>query len=318
MLYEDPNDDGDPSDAILLESVDTVVEDPGTNQFTDTRIAPTRVEGTFFIAAVYRGHPSGVSPAPLDQSSESQQASWVALNGANELDEEDLPSNGLFANLDALGFPGNWLLRANGTSDIVAFSPEQGIVDPGESQDVTVTINAEELPPGEYGGNIRFTNNDPENNPLDVPYDIAIDAGPPQIVLTPRTLEFDDQLVGGTLTETFEITNLGSDTLAVSGIGSGSEDFTALTTSVPELAFEETAEVEVEFTPTETGVRVGTIAIESNAEEKPTAEVAVVGEGLAAPAIAADPESFDVTVPFGEDSTLEETLLVSNTGAGRT
>ena len=316
LVYDDPNNDGDPSDAVLLERVEATSQNPHTDEFQVVNIDPTAVEGTFFIGVVYRDYEDGQFPAPIDESSDPQGASWIVAD-AQGVNEEDLGDNALGPdNLDDIGFPGNWLLRADGGEQIVAVSPDEGTVDPGSSQDLTVTFDGTSADPGMYDGSIRLVSNDFANSPLDIPVELFIDAGPPQIVLDPRTLEFEDRLVGGTGTQTFEITNLGSDTLQVSSITSTADDFVPLTTSVPELAYAESAEVEVEFAPSETGVRVGTIAIESNAEEKPTAEVAVVGEGFAAPEIAADPESFDVTVPFGEDETLEETLLVSNAGAG--
>ncbi len=318
LIYEDPNDDGDPSDAVLLDRVEVTVESPHTDEFTEASIAPTQVEGVFFIAALYADQQGGANaefPAPQDQDT-SQGASWIiGSTTPNSFDAEDLGANDVPpANVDDVDLPGNWLLRADAGAPIVAVAPNEGTVEPGGSQDLTVTFDGTASDPGNYEGNISLFSNDFANSPLDVPVELFIDAGPPQIVLDPRTLEFDESLVGSTSTLAFEVTNLGSDTLEVANITSAAGDFTPLTTSAGPLAYNETAEIEVEFTPSETGVRVGTIAIESNAENKPTAEVAVVGEGLAAPSIAADPESFDVTVPFEE--TLEETLLVSNAGEG--
>ncbi len=318
LIYEDPNDDGDPSDAVLLDRVEVTVESPHTDEFTEASIAPTQVEGVFFVAALYadqQGGPNAEFPAPQDQDT-SEGASWIiGSTTPNSFDAEDLGANDVPpANVDDIGLPGNWLLRADAGAPIVAVAPNEGTVEPGGSQDLTVTFDGTAADPGNYEGNITLFSNDFANSPLDVPVELFIDAGPPQIVLDPRTLEFDERLVGSTGTLSFDITNLGSDTLEVANITSGADDFTPLTTSAGPLAYNETAEIEVEFTPSETGVHVGTIAIESNAENKPTAEVAVVGEGLAAPSIAADPEAFDVTVPFEE--TLEETLLVSNAGEG--
>lgn len=318
LLYEDPNDDGDPTDAVLLERIDVTVQDPHTDTFTEGAISPTVVDGVFFVAALYadqQGGPDAEFPAPIDQDA-SQGASWiVGTTTPNGFDAEDLGANALPpSNVDELGFAGNWLLRADGGAPVVAVSPNEGTVTPGGSQDIAVTFDGTSADPGIYEGNITLFSNDFANSPLNVPVDLFIDAGPPQIVLEPEVVEFPDRLVGSTGTRSFRITNLGSDTLEVANITSTVDDFTPLTTSAGPLAYNESVEIEVEFAPSQTGVRVGTLAIESNAENKPTAEVAVVGEGLAAPALAVDPESFDVTVPIEE--TLQETLLVSNAGEG--
>ena len=314
LIYDDPTNNGDPSDAVLLARVDTETQLPHTDEFTVEAITPTSVSGVFFIAALYEGGAEDF-PAPLDEA-DPQGASWIVGNVTpNTFDAEDLTANEIPpANLIDVGFPGNWLLRADGTDNIVAFSPNEGLVGSGESEDVTVTINAEEIPPGQYEGVIRFVNNDPENSPLDVPYDITVDGGPPQIVVAPRLLEYEPRLVGASSSLSFTVLNEGGEPLVVENITSDSEDFTPLSTSVDSLGFGESATVAVAFSPTTTGVRVGTIAIESNAANRSSIEVAVVGEGLPAPEIAADPESFDVTVPIG--STVEDTLRISNVGAG--
>ncbi|PSQ82341.1 MAG: hypothetical protein BRD40_02815, partial [Bacteroidetes bacterium QS_1_65_9] len=48
-VYNDPNNDGDPSDAELLAQTEITVQDPGTNNFTTVSLPPTDVEGTFFV-----------------------------------------------------------------------------------------------------------------------------------------------------------------------------------------------------------------------------------------------------------------------------
>ena len=78
FLYDDPNNDGNPEDAVLLESVSTSIQAPESDEFTVGEITPTDVEGVFFIAAIVRGYVDGEFPAPLDESG-SQQASWTVF-----------------------------------------------------------------------------------------------------------------------------------------------------------------------------------------------------------------------------------------------
>ncbi len=111
-LYEDPNDDGNPFDAVLLTTETVGVTAPGTDQFTDVPITPTIVSGSFFVAALMQFTDAGEFPIPLDASPPANR-SFVASQfpqGAFNLD--DLTANlNPPSNIDV-----NWLLRADGVA----------------------------------------------------------------------------------------------------------------------------------------------------------------------------------------------------------
>ena len=50
LLFEDPNDDGNPDDGVLLTAVDFTPAATQSNTFTDVEITPTLVVGRFFVA----------------------------------------------------------------------------------------------------------------------------------------------------------------------------------------------------------------------------------------------------------------------------
>jgi hypothetical protein len=189
LVYEDPNDDGDPSDAVLLEQVTTEVQDPHTDEFTTESLSPTQVEGTFFVAALYEDQEADTFPAPMDESSEYQGASWAVGNTNNDINIEDLAANDVEpGNLDDLGYPANWLLRAEGGtgSSFVSVSPTSGTVPPDESQDLTAEFDAEGLEPGSIQeATINIGSNDEDQDPLPVPVtlDVTSDTAP-QITVT--------------------------------------------------------------------------------------------------------------------------------------
>ena len=191
LVYEDPNDDGDPTDAELLASVETTVQDPHTDTFVPESIAPTTVEGTFFIAALFQNQPAGQFPAPIDESSGSQQASWVIGNTSpGGFDVENLGNNDVApALLDDIGFPGNWLLRADGGATFVTVNPASGTVAPGESLDLTVNFDASGLDVDTYTGDIAFSSNDPANSPLLVPTTLEVTSAPYPFALSPESHE---------------------------------------------------------------------------------------------------------------------------------
>ena len=189
FVYEDPNDDGDPSDAVLLTEVATTVQDPGTDTFTTEAIAPTRVEGTFFIAALFQNQEPDTFPAPLDQSSGSQGASWIVGNTVQGgFNVDDLAANDLAPALtDDVGLPGNWVLRADGGATFVTVSPASGTVAPGESLEITATFDASGLDVDTYTGDVVFASNDPETPELGIPTTLEVTSAPYPFALSPAS-----------------------------------------------------------------------------------------------------------------------------------
>jgi len=115
LLYDDPNDDGNPIDAVLLYQTTTTVANADLDIFTDVNITPTLVSGGFCVAAIIWNHPAGEFPASIDWSSPSQLSSWIAYSNSPPFDIYNLGNpNHIRGLIDDFGFGGNWLLRAEG------------------------------------------------------------------------------------------------------------------------------------------------------------------------------------------------------------
>jgi hypothetical protein len=119
LLYDDPDNDGNPDDAVLLQSVWTTVQSFGV--FHRTSVTRTEVTGVFFVAALmnqYAENPQTGQvqqrPAARDTDS-SQGASWVAASvGFDTLDPTDLTGSAEtgVVNLEDIGRDSNLMLRA--------------------------------------------------------------------------------------------------------------------------------------------------------------------------------------------------------------
>jgi len=113
-VYEDPDDDGNPSTGPLqlVASASATVTDPAGASFQDIAIGPATVSGGFFVAALMT-HPAGSYPAAFDQSA-SAASSWIAGAAAAVIDPGDPFASVSIAPalIDSFGFPGNFLLRA--------------------------------------------------------------------------------------------------------------------------------------------------------------------------------------------------------------
>ncbi|MFH1998626.1 MAG: hypothetical protein ABIK28_03045 [Planctomycetota bacterium] len=113
-LWDDPNNDGNPTDAVLLASAATTVQDPGTNIFTLVPITPTTVSGRFFIGASC-DQAAGQYPGPMDESTSPYGGqAWVVGDTTYNFDATNLNNNDVApVELGSIGFPAYWLLRAS-------------------------------------------------------------------------------------------------------------------------------------------------------------------------------------------------------------
>jgi hypothetical protein len=119
-LWEDPDDDGDPSDAVLLAAAFTPVQQGDTDRLNAVPIPPTVVSGKFFAGAWSEQlcGPTGFNqyPGPLDRSVASLGRAWLAASlpptpfQPVNLNALSIPP----VELDSIGLPGVWLLRAVG------------------------------------------------------------------------------------------------------------------------------------------------------------------------------------------------------------
>lgn len=119
-IWEDPNDDGDPLDAILLSIASGSLQNPHTDILNPFPTPPTAVSGVFFVG-YFLSNESGEFPCAMDGSQYSNGRAWIAASltqgGFNPeaLSQNDFPP----ADVDSTGLtPGVWLLRAFGEGDV--------------------------------------------------------------------------------------------------------------------------------------------------------------------------------------------------------
>lgn len=129
FVWSDPNQDGNPSDALILASGSIVTASPGSSTFISADVPDVDFgsEGVGFFAGVVFDVFAGEFPAALDQTS-TRQRSWIAFDASEPftLDPANLAGvDNPPVLIDSLNFPGNWLLavtpkndcNANGTLD---------------------------------------------------------------------------------------------------------------------------------------------------------------------------------------------------------
>jgi hypothetical protein len=114
FVYEDNDDDGDPSTDVTLiwssTSGNTVMNED-TQVFNDYAVGPVAVRGVFFVGVLV----NGTFPAAIDQTA-SLGMSWAAINLTNLNDPLDAPGSLGVIDTFGAGLAGNWMLRALGGS----------------------------------------------------------------------------------------------------------------------------------------------------------------------------------------------------------
>lgn len=114
-VWDDPNNDGDPADAFLLQTTQTIVEDVPFGSFVTIPMPPTYVGRTgdsFFVGAYSVGEFLGDENFPMSfqEAWPSHLRSWFSF-GSTPADVTGPPGGEIYP-VTLTGYPGNWLLRA--------------------------------------------------------------------------------------------------------------------------------------------------------------------------------------------------------------
>jgi hypothetical protein len=118
-VWSDPNNDGNPSDGVLLGSVPGTIQNSGTDTFVTYTLSPavTLPAGatSFFVGDMTPAH-GGFEQfiQGIDENSVFHRQSWVAaMSSGAPVDINNLGNNDFIGLIDDFGIPGNWGIRAN-------------------------------------------------------------------------------------------------------------------------------------------------------------------------------------------------------------
>lgn len=112
-IWNDPTNDNDPNDAVFLDSAAGVLANPDTNTLNlYSFTSKVAVSGHFVVGCVVN-QPSGNYPGPMDETAPTTAFSWVCGDTTSSFDYNNLANNNVPpAACGSIGFPCNWLLRA--------------------------------------------------------------------------------------------------------------------------------------------------------------------------------------------------------------
>ena len=113
-VWDDPNNDGDPSDGVLLTQDSATITDIDNDVLNRVALGTSvNVTGKFIIGASVV-HAAGMFPGPRDLSQASLGRAWVTGVASGVFDPNVMAGNiGGPLEMDAINFPSVWMLSAD-------------------------------------------------------------------------------------------------------------------------------------------------------------------------------------------------------------
>ncbi|MBN1601842.1 MAG: choice-of-anchor D domain-containing protein [Chitinispirillaceae bacterium] len=202
-------------------------------------------------------------------------------------------------------------LRAAGPTWLTASPMAGGIVAPGDSAAVSVTVTPTGLFGGRYEGEVMIGTDDPVHQQLRVAVATDIE-GFRSLTITPTSVNFGAIWAGARDTIQIRLSNSGNETTIVNSVSSSNPLFVAAGTFPLTIAPSGSVQIPVIYQPVNIGNHSGIITFNSNAEDNPSINVSCTGTGTNPPSITVTPQSISSRVIAGDSAT--HTVTISNSG----
>lgn len=194
----------------------------------------------------------------------------------------------------------------------LSISPNQGVIAPAASQNLSVKFNALGVNSGTYSTWIHFNSNDPKNL-TDSVYCVMTVVGAPDFRISQQAgcLDFDTLIQGFTSTKSVWIYNDGCDTLFINSV---SNTWAAYTLSAQSFTIlpHDSASLQITFIPNAAQLFADNLIFNTN---DGIHQICLNGVGIDAPIISYSPSSLSHTFITCNDSVVK-TLTIYNTGIG--
>ena len=194
--------------------------------------------------------------------------------------------------------------------DAITFLPNTGTISGGNSNVVSVSVNASDLVAGTYYLDFLVQSNDLGLNNTKLPVELTV-VGDAILTRAPGCIQMDTLIKGQTQVDSIYIYNSGCDTLKTTSLATTDADFSILNSGMT-LPPEDTAYLKFSFNPNSIKNYNDSLIIKYNGF---THNVCIKGVGLGSPVITLDTTMMSpITVACGDSVTITRTL--GNTGDG--
>jgi hypothetical protein len=121
FVWEDPNNDGNPVDGILVSTGSGTITNIDNDVFDTFAVAPAPVVGVFHVGVVCP-QLANQFPGPMDTGSYAAGQTWVTGEpAANTYTGSPVSGSVGLYDVGPIGYPANWLLRAEGGSSSTVY-----------------------------------------------------------------------------------------------------------------------------------------------------------------------------------------------------
>ncbi|MEH0153110.1 choice-of-anchor D domain-containing protein [Limibacter armeniacum] len=217
---------------------------------------------------------------------------------------------GIFPNnsqVSALAFQGG------GYHNFTSVLPVRGTVAPSESMTVEVTIDATELPNGNYYTPLSFSTNDYDDLNHIIPVSLEVTGQIGELKVDHQIKDFGSVLLGAE--KDFELTleNVGIGSLDINSITSDNALFTTDFEGVETIDMRESMKLKIRFKPEAVGQFNAVLTINSNDPKNGETKIVMTGSSVLPPVIEIVPDTIEVTLNSGE--VVKRQFAIKNTGA---
>jgi hypothetical protein len=173
----------------------------------------------------------------------------------------------------------NLAIRIDRVINWLDISDVAGLIPGGETRNITITADSDEMPLGEYLCNLNISTNDPLHSLFTIPVELIVTDELPAIAVSVNTLNFEEVDFNTSDTMTFTVSNTGTALLSISDIVVQDPIYTA-DVSQFDLNPGEEQIVEITFSPTEEAEYESELTIFSDDNIYPEYIVTLSGAGV--------------------------------------
>jgi len=190
-------------------------------------------------------------------------------------------------------------------------NPLNGNLSSGNSDEVSVTFNSDDLFSGIFVSNLIIKSNDPQNNIDTVVCILTVD-GEPEIEVSSTSLNYEDVLLNDSTDLALIVYNNGCDTLFVDSLINSKEEFYLLNNSQFEIMPDDSTIINIYFKPSGISSFSDDLILYHSSSEELT--INLTGNGTEPPVMTIDADTIEVTVNCSE--TASASFNINNNGNG--
>lgn len=195
------------------------------------------------------------------------------------------------------------------TNPGISVDPQTATIDPGAEHVFTVTMLVDQICP--FSGSLNILSSDPQQPVLEIALEAELIANLPFISVNSYFLDFGRVFIGDNKSLQLQVTNPGPQNLVISSIDLPFTDFTCDPATL-NLAYQQSASINVTFNPQTEGNFNSLLQINSNAANSPALQINLYASSSYPPEIGISPSSLTIQAESGESGSTQ--LSIANNG----